>query len=136
MTFVCHYEGAHSRAVGDLLVKFDRVGTVVSDECTACLSCVDACPVTGTLELKSIVNKRTIPKKVVALGVVVMFVLIIGLGMATGNWQNDVDIDEYHHQRLHSYGHPTGAVEISDLNQRVGEPEERRVPSKKDINDE
>ena len=35
-------------------IKVDKVSTVISDECSTCMSCVDACPVKNTLELKPI----------------------------------------------------------------------------------
>ncbi|MBN1211899.1 MAG: 4Fe-4S binding protein [candidate division Zixibacteria bacterium] len=102
-------------------IGVDRAKTVVSDECTACLNCVDVCPVENTLKYKSVFGRRNISPKMVALGVVLVFILITGWGMVSGNWRNNITTDEYlHHQKLlESYGHPTGAGEISDLNQKA-----------------
>ncbi len=102
-------------------IKVDKINTVISDECTGCLKCIDSCPVADTLELKPVVGQFIFPKKYVAFAVVSLFIFIAGLGMFTGNWQNTVKIDEYlHHQKyLHSYGHPTGTKEMRDLNEET-----------------
>ena len=102
-------------------IKVDRVKTVVSDECTTCLNCVDICPVADTLSCNSLITRRKLSPKTVAIGVVAVFIVITGLGMISGNWKNNVSIDEYrHHQKyLKSYGHPTGTKDIDAYNRRV-----------------
>jgi len=103
-------------------IKVDKVKTVWSDECSTCMSCVDVCPVADTLDLKSMVNKRKIPKKKIAIAVVAIFTLVTGVGMITGHWQNDITIEEYlHHIKyMDSYGHPHGAQDIKQLNEEAG----------------
>jgi len=100
-------------------IRVDKIDTVISDECTSCLKCIDICPVADTLEIKPIGGRLTFPKKYVAVAVATIFVLGIGLGMISGNWENKLKIAEYmHHQKyLQSYGHPTGTAEIKKLNQ-------------------
>jgi len=100
------------------LIKVDKIDTVLSDECTSCFKCIDSCPVADTLELKPIVGRFSRIKKYVALIIVVLFIFVVGLGVVTGKWQNDIKIDEYlyHKKYLHSYGHPTGTKEIEELN--------------------
>lgn len=99
-------------------IKVDKVKTVLSDECTSCLSCVDACPVADTLEVKNIFGEKKVSKKVVAYGVVLLFVAITGLGMLTGNWHNKVSKENYLmiHKNLDAIGHPTSTAEIEELN--------------------
>lgn len=103
-------------------IKVDKVKTVISDECSTCLNCVDACPVKDTLELKSILpGKKKVNKKLVAIGVVSIFMIITGFAMLTGNWQNKITKEEYliHYKYMNSYGHPTGTKEFKKLNEEV-----------------
>jgi polyferredoxin len=102
-------------------VKVDQVKTVISDECTACLSCVNECPVDNTLDLKLVAGKKAVSRGRVAVGVVGVFMLITGLAMVAGNWNNEVTIDEYieHQQGLHSYGHPTSTDDVRTLDERA-----------------
>ena len=104
-------------------IKVDQVKTVISDECTACLNCVDVCPVANTLELKSTVSKHTITPRTVAIGVVAIFMLVTGAGMVSGYWQNNIPTDTYIENRdaLHSFGHPTSTSDIKQL-RRSHEP--------------
>lgn len=99
-------------------IKVDEVKTVWSDECSSCLSCVDACPVADTLEVKSLLNKKTVPKKRIAVAVVALFMAITGVGLITGHWQNDISKQEYlyHIKHLKSYGHPTSTSDVRRFN--------------------
>jgi polyferredoxin len=100
-------------------IKVDKVITVNSDECTSCMNCIDACPVENTLELKYIASEKKINKKLVALGVVIIFLAITGLGMITGNWQNKVPKDVYIklNKNVNSIGHPMSSEDIKKLNE-------------------
>jgi polyferredoxin len=68
---------------------------VWSDECTACLECVDVCPVKDTLVMKTSLSARPLPTWVFGLLVGGIFVAITGLAMVTGHWQNGISRDEY-----------------------------------------
>ena len=100
-------------------IKVDKVITVRSDECTSCLSCIDVCPVKNTLEYKVIGTDKTINKKLVALGVILLFVAITGFGIVTGKWQNNVPKEAYIelHKSVNSIGHPTNPKDIERLNE-------------------
>ncbi len=77
-------------------IAVDRLRVVMSDECTSCMACVDACPVKNTLQMKSSQKSRFEWKPAwVAAAVVGVFMLITGLGMLTGNWHSSVSEEEF-----------------------------------------
>jgi len=113
-------------------IKVDKVKTVISDECTTCLSCVDACPVADTLQLEIIGTKKKINKKFVAIGVVSIFMLVTGYGIITGNWQNKITKEQYlmMYENMDSFGHPTGTEAMKDFNEKAL----KNADKKKEIN--
>ncbi len=103
-------------------IKVDKVKTVLSDECTSCFSCIDACPVEDTLDLKSVFpGKKKINKRYTVIGVVSIFLIVTGIGMFTGNWNNNISKDEYlfHYKYINSYGHPTGTKAVKKFNEET-----------------
>ncbi|MFA7361982.1 MAG: 4Fe-4S binding protein [Candidatus Kapaibacterium sp.] len=102
-------------------INVHKIKTVISDECTSCMNCVDVCPVKDTLDLKNVVVKKTINRKWVAVGVVGIFMLITGIGIVTGYWQNNVSKEEYlfHHKNIDDLGHPTDSKSIKQMNEEV-----------------
>ncbi|MGE5436926.1 MAG: 4Fe-4S binding protein [Syntrophothermus sp.] len=103
------------------LIQVDVVKTVISDECTSCLNCVDVCPVADTLQVETVFTKKKVNKKLIAAVIVGLFMIVTGIGMFTGNWQNKVTKEEYliHYKYMNSYGHPTGKTAIEDLNKEA-----------------
>ena len=101
-------------------IKVDKVKTVISDECTTCLNCVDACPVADTLYLNNITTKKRLNKKLVAIGVVSIFMIVTGYGIITGNWQNKISKEQYLmlYKNMDSFGHPTDTKAIEDFNEK------------------
>ena len=112
-------------------IKVDSVKTVFSDECSTCMSCVDVCPVKDTLQLKPQFTKKTFNKKWVAVGVVGIYIFIIGLGMLTGNWQNNITKEQYviHNKNIQSLGHPRSTADIKKLNE-ISESGDENVSTK------
>ncbi|UCH65860.1 MAG: 4Fe-4S binding protein [Ignavibacterium sp.] len=104
-------------------IKVDKAKTIISDECTSCMNCVDVCPVADTLELKTVTPSKNfkVTKKAVVIGVMAIFMLMTGAGMFTGNWQNNLTAEEYlfHYERMNSYGHPTGTAAMKEFNKKA-----------------
>jgi polyferredoxin len=103
-------------------IRVDKVKTVISDECTSCLNCIDACPVSDTLYLKSVIPpSKRISKKFAVVAIVSSFMITAGIGMFTDNWQNKITKSEYleHFNNMNSYGHPTGTVAVKKLNEHA-----------------
>lgn len=99
-------------------IKVDKVITVFSDECSTCLSCVDACPVADTLDLKFPVTKRKINKKTVAFAIVILFAAITGAAKISGVWSNNISKEQYLelYKNMNNIGHPTGIREMKEYN--------------------
>jgi polyferredoxin len=97
------------------LIAVHKPLRVISDECTACALCVDACPVENTLQFKTgKKSKNTIPTW--AFGLLVLGIFITGFLTASisGHWQNSISKDEYL-KRIQEidkpvYGHNRGEV--------------------------
>lgn len=102
-------------------IKVDKVKTVLSDECTSCLSCVDACPVKDTLQIKDRFFNKTINKKHAAVGVIVVYFLFVLVGIIFGRWNNKISAQEYreYYKIINSLGHPTNNSQINDLNKKA-----------------
>ena len=100
-------------------IKVDKVKAVWSDECSTCMSCVDSCPVKDTLELKSIATKQIVPKKLVVVGIITIFFLILGIAKITDNWYNKIPQEQYLmiHKNINSLGHPRSSADINKLNE-------------------
>jgi polyferredoxin len=117
-------------------IKVDKVKIVFSDECTSCLSCIDACPVADTLDLYSIIpNRKKISKKLAVAAIVLIFMITTGIGMLSGNWQNEITKEEYlkHYKDMGSYGHPTGTEAVKKFNEQVSSEKENNTSSDVEI---
>ena len=90
------------------------------DKCTGCGNCVEACPVPDTLEMQLVGTRRKIRPRAVAIGIVGIFMIVTGLGMATGYWQNSVTTEQYLtlQKNVKFLGHPTGMKDIDQLNRQ------------------
>ena len=104
------------------LIKVDKIKTVISDECSACMSCVDSCPVKDTLYLQPVKSKYRIPKLSLAFVILIVFFGILGIGYFAGHWHNNIPPKEYIelNKNINSLGHPTTASQIEELNEKAG----------------
>jgi polyferredoxin len=69
--------------------------TVISPECTGCLTCVASCPHQEVLAMGPSFWKRPLPVWVFPLIAVGTFLLSIGAGMASGHWQTVLTYEDY-----------------------------------------
>ncbi len=102
-------------------IKVDEITTVVSDECSTCMSCVDVCPAAGALELKNLMANRSVNKKYLAKWILGLYFAAVGLGILTGYWQSGVSQIQYlqYYKVLNQLGHPRNAGEIKKFNERI-----------------
>ena len=76
----------------------DKLVTIKSAECTGCLECVAICPAEGALHLvfpKISTPPKRIPSWVLAAGVAVLFLGIVGYAKAAGFWDSQIPAAVY-----------------------------------------
>lgn len=95
-------------------ITVHKLKAVTSDECHACLKCVDSCPVNDTLYLGAVKKGFQIKPHVYAYLLALLFAGGIGLAQVTGNWHNGISLEEYrmHYANIESpiYTHSRGDV--------------------------
>ncbi len=104
-------------------IKVDKLNTVLSDECSSCMNCVDACPVQDTLYVENIITKRRPKKKYIALGIIGIYLAIILFAVLSGNWRSKTTKEEYlkYYPVINSLGHPRSAEDMRKLNESTRE---------------
>jgi polyferredoxin len=82
------------------LIDVESKAVVKSAECFGCLTCISRCPAEGALDLSLKTGKkvRMIKPWLYPVILLIFFYLVIGIGMATGNWNSKIPNEEY--QRL------------------------------------
>jgi polyferredoxin len=73
----------------------DRLVTIKSAECMACMECVAVCPAEGALALSTMVAQRRVPAWVVAAGIAALFFGIVGWAQITGHWKSNIPRQVY-----------------------------------------
>ncbi len=76
-------------------INIHKVKTVISEECVSCIQCIDACAVPNTLELKTVIAKKRFDKKYIGYTILAIYFIILGIGVATNHWQNNVSKETY-----------------------------------------
>ncbi|MBN2644600.1 MAG: 4Fe-4S binding protein [Desulfuromonadaceae bacterium] len=78
-------------------IQVHRQEAVCSTQCTGCLSCVESCP-TGCLSMKPpLPQSVAVPRWLFPLCLLLVYVVGVGLGMATGHWHSDLTAADYQH---------------------------------------
>ncbi len=71
------------------MLPVDKLVTIRSAECTACLSCVAACPAAGALQMAA-PGRRRVPAWLVAVGISAVFLGVCTYARATNHWRTDL----------------------------------------------
>lgn len=74
-------------------LKVHKVDTVTSLNCSACMSCVEACPVKDTLNMT--VARKKVNKWFVPVTFFVLFFVIISFAKLTGHWDTIISYEEW-----------------------------------------
>ena len=77
-------------------VAVHRKRRVMSVECTACYSCVSACPKPGALAMRPMRSKRKVSPLLYGVIIVGLFVLVPQVAKAMGYWQANIDPVRYY----------------------------------------
>ena len=90
-----------SRLPVDVLVQ------IKSAECLGCMECVAVCPAEGALHM-AVARRWNVQPWVMAGGVVVLFVGIVGVARLTGHWHSPISDQLYHEliPRVREFTHP------------------------------
>ncbi|MBI5281291.1 MAG: 4Fe-4S binding protein [Candidatus Solibacter usitatus] len=86
----------------------DQLVQVRSAECLGCLECVAACPVEDTLHMTFAPARKPVPAWVMAAGVALVFLGVVGFAQASGHWHSAIPDWMYREliPRAHEYAHP------------------------------
>lgn len=76
-------------------VEVDKALNVWSPECSGCLNCVEQCPVSNTLKFDLPKSFFPLSQRTLALGVIVFWMLFIGVAKLSGHWENGIPIELY-----------------------------------------
>ncbi|MDY0397992.1 MAG: 4Fe-4S binding protein [Desulfuromonas thiophila] len=76
------------------LLPVHRLDTVMSVECTGCLTCVDSCP-HGSLRMGTLIERKPLPRWVFPLLVLVLYSGGVSLGMVSGHWHSSLEYSDY-----------------------------------------
>ncbi len=100
-------------------IKVHKVKTVISDECTTCLNCVEACPVKGALSLQTLPVQKEVKPKLVAISILAIYFLITGAAKLSGMWRNKISEQTYleYYKEINLINHNFSPVQTSNKKQ-------------------
>lgn len=90
------------------LIPVDRLMTVRTPECNGCLSCVAVCPVTGALEMRTLVTRRRVTAPRIAAGVAAILLVVVGYAKLSGHWRGNTPEEMFFQliPNASSFSHP------------------------------
>jgi polyferredoxin len=74
-------------------IKVSEKKAVYTPDCTACMQCVEACPVKDTLGMH--VGPKKVNKWVIPVVFFVAFATVVIIAKATGHWETGITYDEF-----------------------------------------
>jgi polyferredoxin len=74
-------------------IKVHKKQVVATPDCTACMQCIEACPIKDTLNM-TVVNKK-VNKWVVPAAFFVLFILVVGIAKITGHWNTVLTYEDW-----------------------------------------
>ena len=77
------------------LIKVHEKKKVISDECMACLACVEKCPVENTLDFRLSGSRITLSAYTACIVLLLIYFSFWGGAKLTGYWNNSVSLNEY-----------------------------------------
>lgn len=89
------------------LLAVDKLVTIRSAECTGCMECVAVCPAEGALTM-SLPRRKRIPAWLMAAGIAVLFLGIVGYAKFSGHWDGPVPGEVYREliPKTQQFAHP------------------------------
>ena len=105
-------------------IKVHKNKTIFSDECHACLQCVDVCPVKDTLYLSISPKKFHLSRKAYAFTLVLIFVLGTSVAQILGLWQNSISKEEYlfHIKNIDNFEYHHNRGQVSEYDKEKWHP--------------
>ncbi|GAW92720.1 4Fe-4S binding protein [Calderihabitans maritimus] len=76
-------------------LKVDQMRRVYSPECTACLNCIDSCPVPEALRVTSTAKRLYLKPPHYIILLWGTFLAVILLAKLTGHWETSIPLEEY-----------------------------------------
>lgn len=74
-------------------IQVAKKKAVVTPECTACMQCVEACPVKDTLNMT--VATKKVDKWIIPLGFFSLFFIVVVVAKVTGHWHTSITYNEF-----------------------------------------
>lgn len=86
----------------------DTLVQIRSAECLGCMECVAVCPAEGALDMAVVGTRRAVRPWVMAAGIAILFLGVVGAAKLTGHWDTPVADWVYREliPRAREFGHP------------------------------
>ena len=76
-------------------ITVSKANYVISDECTSCMQCIDACPVSDTLNIHPVTVYKKFNTFIIAVIAVLIFCAMMFWGIFTRQWDSNIPASKY-----------------------------------------